>query len=96
MSDYTQVLEIIEEHLPVPPQDGPGYCRGCDWESRPIGISSHIQHRQHVAKVLADEFRNDKAAGWDEGRDEALAAWHIDHTDPHAHLDPNPYRSNDA
>lgn len=40
-----------EEHKEIPAHDGPGYCTGCDWESRQIGISSTIQHTQHVKDV---------------------------------------------
>lgn len=78
MIEYTQILAILEEHLLVTAWDGPGRCRGCDWESRAIGISSHIQHRQHVARMLANECRIFEQAALDQGWDEAVEALYVE------------------
>ena len=40
---------------------------------------------------LAETIREAKAEAWDEGRDEALAAWKVNYYDPHQWIDPNPY-----
>lgn len=49
-----------------------------------------------VEEAIAAHERTAKAEAWDEGRDEALTGWHIDHTDPESHIDPNPYEAPNA
>lgn len=41
----------MTEHKYIPAYNGPGYCTGCDWESRQIGIASSTQHAEHVLEV---------------------------------------------
>lgn len=48
-----EITDLMEEHREIPAHDGPGYCRGCEWESRRIGISSTLQHRSHLGDVIA-------------------------------------------
>ena len=65
------ILDTLYTHLLIPPPDGPGRCRGCDWESRKIGISSRLQHQAHVAAVIESEVADHvlavKSEAWDEG-----------------------------
>lgn len=44
-------MSATEDHKEIPAQNGPSFCTGCDWESRQIGISSTLQHAQHVKDV---------------------------------------------
>lgn len=46
-----------DDHRYVHPKEGPASCTGCDWKSRPIGISSLTQYEEHYA----DEARRDAA-----------------------------------
>lgn len=44
-----------------------------------------------TAQDVPHLIREAKAEAWDEGRDEALAAWKVNYYDPHQWIDPNPY-----
>lgn len=44
-----------------------------------------------TAQDVPHLIRQAKAEAWDEGRDEALAAWKVNYYDPHQWIDPNPY-----
>lgn len=44
-----------------------------------------------TAEDVPHLIRQAKAEAWDEGRDEALAAWKVNYYDPHQWIDPNPY-----
>ena len=47
--------------------------------------------RAAFERWLAETIRQAKAEAWDEGRDEALAAWKVNYYDPHQWIDTNPY-----
>ena len=44
-----------------------------------------------TAEDVPHLIRQAKAEAWDEGRDEALAAWKVNYYDPHQWIDTNPY-----
>lgn len=93
-----EIARVLSEHQL---HDSMNLCRGCHWRPRAGQGSLRIQHRAHLAHVLAplveQAEREAAATAWDEGY---MSGWDDRNSDEHEplpageqHDTPNPYRA---